>query len=355
VQPGESLSCVGCHEYRSSAPPQLNGTPPLAAQRPPDLIKPFKNVPDVLDFPRDIQPILDRHCLECHHNKRKDGGVMLTGDHGPLYSHSYFSLTVTHQLADGRNRAASNHPPRALGSGAAPLLNKFESSHYGVKASEAELLKLRLWLDSGAAYPGTYAALGSGMIGGYESNEQVIENDSDWPETRAAATVIDRRCSTCHQQPDHRIPRTLSDEIGFSFWMPDLKKQGIRRNRHIVFNLTNPDQSLMLLAPLAENAGGSGTCREIGKGPGGGAVFTSTGDPDYQAILAMCTAGKRRLEAVKRFDMPGFKPRPEWVGEMKRCGILAPDFDANCATLDVYATEQAYWKSLHYHPPASSP
>ena len=36
--------------------------------------------------------------------------------------------------------------------------------------------------------------------------------------------------------------------------------------------------------------------------------FLTTADPDYRLLLAMCEAGKRRLEEIKRFDMPGFKP-----------------------------------------------
>ena len=44
-----------------------------------------------------------------------------------------------------------------------------EGGHYGVKADERELRIARLWIDCGAPYPGTYAALGSGMIGGYET------------------------------------------------------------------------------------------------------------------------------------------------------------------------------------------
>ena len=350
VQPGETLSCIGCHEHRSSAPPQIGAPYPLAARRPPDIIQPYQGLPEVFDFPRDIQPILDRHCVKCHHSDRADGGVILTGDHGPLYSHSYFSLTVTGQFADGRNRPESNFPPRALGSGAAPLLKMLEGGHYDVKADEREQLVTRLWIDSGAPYPGTYAALGSGMIGGYEHNESVIENDSAWPETRAAAAAIDRRCASCHQNRERPLPRSLSDEIGFSFWMPDLKDRRIRRNRHIVFNLSKPEKSLILLAPLAKAAGGHGTCHPDGRPAGETAVFASTGDPDYQAILAMCDAGHRRLNEVKRFDMPGFKPRPEWSGEMKRNGILAPDFDISRDPIDVYATEQAYWKSLHYQP-----
>jgi hypothetical protein len=352
VQPGEALSCVGCHEQRSSAPPQAGSPVPLAASRPPDVIKPVRNTPDVFDYPRDIQPIMDRHCVKCHNTDKADGGVILTGDRGPMYSHGYFSLTVTGQFADGRNRAESNFPPRALGSGAAPLLKKLEGGHYEVKADERELLTTRLWIDTGAPYPGTYAALGSGMIGGYENNEQVIGNDSAWPETRGAAAVIDRRCLSCHEKQP--LPHSLSDEIGFSFWMPDLKDRRIRRNRHIVFNLTQPDKSLMLLAPLAKSAGGHGSCREKDKAVGEGAVFTGTDDADYQAILAMCAAGKRHLDDVKRFDMPGFKPRPEWVGEMKRCGILPTDFDPSRDPIDVYATEQSYWKSLHYQPPTAA-
>ncbi len=354
VQPGESLSCIGCHEHRSSAPPPTGGATPLAAKRPPDVIRPYQDVPDVLDFPRDIQPMLDRHCVSCHQTDRADGGVILTGDRGPMYSHSYFSLTVTNQFADGRNQPVSNYPPRALGSGSAPLLDKLEESHYGVKTDAREKRVTRLWIDSGAPYPGTYAALGSGMIGGYERNQQVIGNDGEWPETKAAAEVVQRRCAECHHNQNHPLPRSLSDENGFSFWMPDLKDSRIRRNRHIVFNLTAPEKSLMLLSPLAKSAGGHGTCRGNNQARGEGAVFANTGDPDYQKILAHCQAGKRKLDEIKRFDMPGFKPRPEWVDEMKRCGVLAPDFNADHTPVDVYAVERAYWKSLH-HQPAAAP
>jgi len=239
-----------------------------------------------------------------------------------------------------RNRPESNFAPYALGSGSARFLRMLEGGHHDVKADESEQRIARLWIDCGAPYPGTYAALGSGMIGGYEANELVIENDSAWPETKAAAAVIDRRCISCHQQESRPLPRALSDEIGFSFWMPKLEDRRIRRNRHIVFNLSKPEKSLMVLAPL-------------GQAPGDGAVFTNRDDPDFKAILGMCDAGHRRLDEVKRFDMPGFRPRPEWIGEMKRFGILAPEFNPDRDPVDVYATERAYWKSLQYHPPAT--
>jgi hypothetical protein len=49
--------------------------------------------------------------------------------------------------------------------------------------------------------------------------------------------------------------------------------------------------------------------------------------------------------------MPGFRPRAEWIGEMKRCGILPPTFDAARDPLDCYAIDRAYWQSFFYQPP----
>ena len=64
-----------------------------------------------------------------------------------------------------------------------------DGTHHGVKATPHQKKLLRLWIDSGAAYPGTYAALGCGMIGNYAENT-IIHTGEDWPATQAAAKVI---------------------------------------------------------------------------------------------------------------------------------------------------------------------
>ncbi|MCX6996633.1 MAG: hypothetical protein NTV49_06010, partial [Kiritimatiellaeota bacterium] len=261
VEPGETLGCVGCHEQRTTTPPVATARLPLAARRAPSRIEPVRDAPDVLDFPRDIQPILDRHCLKCHDYDKRAGGVLLSGDRGPLYSHSYYTLTVWGQLADGRNLPRSNYAPRTLGSGGSALLKKLDGGHHGVKITPRERDTVRLWLDTGAPYPGTYAALGTGMIGGYQENLQVLEVDDHWPETRAAQAAFERRCATCHTGKQRPLPRSLCDETGLSFWNPRMDDPRLGRSRHIVFNLTRPEQSLYLLAPLAQAAGGYGRCR----------------------------------------------------------------------------------------------
>lgn len=350
VQPGEVVGCAGCHEHRTTSVHPIPHT--LAMRRPPSRVQPVEGVPEVLDFPRDIQPILDRHCVPCHgYEKTARGGpiagnLVLTGDRGPMFSHAYFTLTVTGAFSDGRNRPASNLPPRAIGSSASRILSMANGSHHDAKLSPQELKTLRLWIESAAPYPGTYASLGCGMIGGYEENHQV-HTDHNWPTTQAAAAVIDQRCASCHSgDPLPPIPRTLSDERGTCFWRPPVPNRVHLTSRHIVFNLTRPEQSLALLAPLAREAGGFQLC---GKPGDPAPVLASKDDPAYQAILAMIAAGQRDLDSRTRFDMPHFKPRPAYIREMKRYGILPPDLP-DSAPIDPYDTDRRYWESLWHAP-----
>jgi len=347
VQPGEVTGCVGCHERRTGT--FLPSGNPLALTRRPSRIEPIEGCPDVFDFPRDVQPILDRLCVDCHgYDKTKRGGpyagnVVLTGDRGPMFSHAYFTMTVRRLFSDNRNQAKSNHPPRSLGSSASRILKMLDGSHYKVKANEHQKRMLRLWIEVGAPYPGTYAALGCGSVGGYQLNRQA-NTDSAWPTTRAGAEVIQRRCASCHRGAN-TLPRSLSDERGVSFWRFNIEDPRLKMSRHIVFNLTRPEKSLLLLAPLAEKAGGFGRCRD--QKDEAANVFRNTDDPDCQKLLTMVSAGKENLEEIKRFDMPGFRPPPQYLREMKRYGILSVDHPAD-APVDVYELDRQYWESLWY-------
>jgi hypothetical protein len=263
-----------------------------------------------------------------------------------MFSHSYYALTVKGLFSDGRNRAQSNYQPRSLGSSASRLLTYLDGTHYQVQATQEQTRLLRLWIETGAAYPGTYAALGTGMIGGYAQNRQV-GTDTDWPTTQAGAQILEERCLSCHQEPSRLLPLSLSDERGVSFWAPNMSDPRLQTSRHSVFNLSRPELSLLLLAPLAESAGGWNLCRPQGTAPTE-PVIASREDPGYQTLLAMCVAGQAHLDRIKRFDMPDFTPRPEWVREMQRYGVLTADTSPEA--IDPYAVEQRYWKSLWHRP-----
>jgi hypothetical protein len=347
VMPGETTSCVGCHENRTEAPANRDTSTLLALKREPSQIKAIAGIPEVFDFPRDIQPILDGHCLPCHGVDEYAGDVLLTGDRGPMFSHSYYTLTWRKQFVDGRNNPKSNLAPRSIGAAASPIMKKLNGEHHDVRLSAQEIRMIRFWIESGAAYPGTYAALGSGMIGGYYEN-RLDTLDRSWPVAKLAAQAVKRRCASCHSG-DTVLPLALSDERTVSFWDPDPNDPRLRMSRHAVFNLTRPDKSLMLLAPLAQEAGGYGLCTSGLTDKQSDAVFASTQDPDYQRILALCQKGKAHLAQIKRFDMPGFVPPGPYVREMKNYGVLAADVSPTPA-IDPYALDEKYWQSLWHKP-----
>jgi hypothetical protein len=188
------------------------------------------------------------------------------------------------------------------------------------------------------------------MIGGFPKSK-LDTTDRAWPSSTAAAEAIRHRCDTCHDA-SMPLPKYLSDNLGLVLSNPDFNDVRIRYSRHLMFNLSRPEKSLILLAPLARDAGGLGLCRHRGKhgAPDKEAVvFEDTSDVDYQRILALCRAGKRHLDKIKRFDMPAFRPTSSYVREMQRYGIL-PTGLATDAMIDVYATDRAYWRSCWWIP-----
>lgn len=335
VMPGETQTCIGCHEQRSDAP-VAGGMLPLAATRAPDKITPIPNVPEVFDFSRDIQPILDRHCVECHQPDRMEGGVNLCGDDGPMYSIAYYTIMSRRLVADGNNQRG-NRPPRTIGTSASRLMKLVDEHHAGVSLSPEEWTYLQMWIESGAVYPGTYAAVGSGMIGSYFENRS-YRDDLEWESSKRCMEAIDRRCGGCHAG-DKAIARIASEDRGWQY------------PRHLMYNLTRPEKSPVLIAPLAKDAGGRGSCiseQAYTENPDGGrAVFPDTKDPDYQTILVYITEAKSYLEKIGRFDMPNYRPRPEYIREMKRYGILPQELP-NDVPVDPYQTDRRYWESLWY-------
>lgn len=199
VMPGENTVCIGCHEERTLSPDANDRNRLFKLLRTqPSQIKPVEGVPDVLCFTRDIQPILDRHCVECHNPDREEGGINLSGHWTPLYTISYANLTWGNNLlGDNRNRAVSNFKPYEMGTGSSRLVKLIEEGHQGVKMSPEEQKIIRMWIDVGANFAGTYASEASGGVGYYMANIPV-RNEKDWPETPAMREAISRRCDGCH-------------------------------------------------------------------------------------------------------------------------------------------------------------
>lgn len=317
LMPGEATSCYGCHEHRTEA--ARSKREPLALKRPPSRIEPITDAPSVFDFPRDIQPILNKHCIRCHDREHRSGKVVLTGDHGPQFSISYSALILGNQIAHGKD-AQSNIAPRRIGSSASPLMEKISGGHHEVKVSPLEAKWIRLWIESGAPYAGTYASLGTGMVN-----------------CKMPQDVLVQRCNSCHAV---KHKKKDADDL-------------FKTHSELMFNLSHPETSLALLAPLAKEAGGLDLCRTMTNKQLSARVFCTTNDPGYLKILATIRRAGDQLNEIKRFDMPGFMPNPPYIREMKRFGILPTSLDPD-EPLDVYATDEKYWRSFWLSEPSES-
>ena len=335
VMPGETQGCVGCHEPRTEPPGSAGSDIPTALKRPPSRIKPIAGVPDVFDYPRDIQPIWDKHCVSCHSAEKPSGRVVLTGDYNEWFTQSYYALFAYGQVSDmfGRyNTEFRNHQAYGFGTGASPLMNKVDGTHYDVKLTEQEHDTVRLWIEASAYFAGTYAAYNhseNAVAGALASNARVeIGKPLDG--------IIYNRCLWCHDS---------AASIGRR-----VRKGRMNTPKHCwnLYNLSHPEKSMILLAPLSEDAGGYEWCKDR---YGQSVVFRDKQDPDYQAILRAIRAAKARQEKAGRYDMPGFRPNEHYVRWMKRFAVLPESFDLAKDPIDPYETDRAYWRSLWHRPP----
>lgn len=111
----------------------------------------------------------------------------------------------------------------------------------------------------------------------------------------------------------------------------------LRYSPDLLLNCSRPELSSLLLGPLGTNAGGFGSC---------GKVFENTADPDYRLLLAAIGRAKAVLESEPRYATPQFRPNRQYVREMKKYGILPTAFDQVKDPVDIFATDQEYWKSF---------
>jgi hypothetical protein len=349
VRPGETVSCVGCHDSRTHVETRGGDTTHLQAlQRPASMIEPVPGVAAVPDFQRDVQPVLDRYCTGCHSTRERAGRLSLEGDMGPTWSIAYYSLVMRSQVGDGRN-GLGNQPPRSLGSSASPLLRKLEGGHHDVKASRADWLKVWAWTEAAAPFCGTYGGL----------RNLVQQNTQVGVFAHQAGAVLHRRCYPCHDHQGKGPQPSLVPHMEWDDYREAKRKQFKRPTGkyerlvlendpdryfawHVLLNATRPDQSAVLMAPLAGEAGGWGVCPE---------VFASRDDPDFRVMAAAAVDWQQAWLKSGVFGSPTFQVNRQYLREMVRFGVLPENTPLE--TVDPYRTDQRYWEL--FHTPTVSP
>lgn len=282
-QPGEIRGCAGCHETREVAAlqsPQQSGRAWMreAEQK---LMPPWGDRP--VSFLRDVQPVLDRHCVQCHSGLSPDGdldffGGLIAWDHEvPEYGHNRaFETILKHNLVSmspAREHDASVTPPLAYGARNSRLIHALDNEHHqeSVVLSEVDRLRLAMWIDANAPYHDQFV--------NKRANTTVYSLPNDAALHKTIREVHERRCAVCHEP----------DAITRLDWV----------------DLHNPAESLFLTAPLALSAGGRQQCSE--------AVYADTEDPDYDALCALLDEAVARAWEQPRRDLRALNRPPAFV------------------------------------------
>jgi hypothetical protein len=158
LQPGEHASCVGCHEHRTTAPITRGVT--LAGQRPPSAIEPGPDGSKPFSYAILVQPILDKHCVQCHSPADAQGGIDLTGAPAGEFTVSYKALAPRVSYSEWKGTPQANFEPLThpdqFGARASPLMALLLKGHEKVTLSDEELRCLATWMDANALFYGTF-------------------------------------------------------------------------------------------------------------------------------------------------------------------------------------------------------
>lgn len=295
LMPGEVQSCVGCHADRNSVVPNAAKRSSMGrvAQK---LTPPEWGVAGFC-YDQIVQPVFDRHCVECHNSREHPGGVDLTGDKTDFFNVSYDVLTRTGTQAEtgwldhgsplgpagdaqrgkspftswiwtinGAGHNVLEIAPRRWGSPASQLAEILRTGHPDeqrvprIDVADADRRKVYLWIDLNVPYYGTSSSHHKDRLGSRRMLPKQLES--------TLGEIAARRCASCHADG---VPRTFYTRI------------------------LKPEQNNFMLAALAKEAGGTEWC--------GQAIFQSKKDSDYQKLLDTFRPIQKLLKEHPRTDM----------------------------------------------------
>jgi len=153
AMPGEVLSCVGCHERQNTVPPVR---PSLAARRAPVAIEPWRGPARGFSFKREVQPVLDRYCVQCHGAGRKPDLRRRKKNGWKNFTPSYLAL---HPYVRRPGPESDYHLQRPLEFHAdtSELIQMLRKGHHGVRLDEEARDRLVTWIDLNVPDHGTWS------------------------------------------------------------------------------------------------------------------------------------------------------------------------------------------------------
>ena len=169
-QPGEVVSCIGCHEDQNQIPIPKRV---MASQKAAAPLKAPEGGVRSFTFDLEIQPILDRACIACHNGEGKAFDLRGGKKDKLGYGTSYLNIHpyVHRQGGEGDMVVLQ---PYEYHPNTSELVRILKKGHHNVKLTDAEWLKLYNWIDYNAPDKGYFDAnvLGKEIIP-YQGFDQI--------------------------------------------------------------------------------------------------------------------------------------------------------------------------------------
>jgi hypothetical protein len=273
LQPGETASCVGCHEPRSSSPtthPSPVTAPVVLKLEPPA----GPRYAGGLSFAKTVQPVLDRYCIDCHGLSDTAGEIDLLGTidvseeriahsfRQLLASNAYASLTRDGQLVSIAQYGGETwySRPKDYFAHGGTLARLLLENHEGVRLDRESRQRVMDWLDLNAQCYGTYSF-----------------NKAEWRRPDPAGEQALRK----------RIRQRFGDALADQPFAA-------------LVNVAVPAESRILKAPLAIEAGGWGQITE--------GAWQNTADSEYQEMRQLVQSA---IQPLPYHDVAGTCGRDE--------------------------------------------
>ncbi len=154
AMPGETISCVGCHERNNKTPPT---TRVIASRKAPQQIREWFGPARGFSFDREVQPVLDKYCIGCHNDKPYKGRklVDMRQDNVPSFSRAY-KVLQKYVRRPGPESDYHMFPPAEYHADTSPLIQMLNKGHNNVKLDREAYERLYTWIDLNVPYFGTW-------------------------------------------------------------------------------------------------------------------------------------------------------------------------------------------------------
>ena len=164
VHPGETLTCLGCHNSPTSGYGSGNSQA-TALHRQPSAIQPDVDGSKPFSFPILVQPVLDKNCVECHIKQSAQGKKCpdlsrgtnpASGEFYPSYnSLRSFTFFWDNAVFDGE----PDSKPGQIGARRSKLYQMLVKGHHDLHLSKEDMHRLTLWMDCNSDFYGSYQNL----------------------------------------------------------------------------------------------------------------------------------------------------------------------------------------------------